>query len=195
MRPEINIKQTVPISERQTLYVFYHACSSYILYCYTIPCITDDIKLEGEVHRGTKRTGRREKDKERGWREYEEEQAQHTIYTCMKTVKKNKTPPYLSIGHATQPSLAVCLGEKIRQLCFYRHCETCSHASRLEIGTRKRPRSIVWKSHRKWWNSVFLFVPKTSALHDFPPNNWSLRNTSESTPASVGVTDRQLQGG
>lgn len=88
MRPEINIKQTVPISERQILYVFYHACSSYILYRYTKSCITDDIKIEGKVRRGTKGTGRREKNKERGWREYEEEQAQHIIYTCMKTVKK-----------------------------------------------------------------------------------------------------------
>lgn len=93
MWPEINIKQTVPISERQTLYVFSDACSSYILYSYTIPCITDDIKIEGEVCRGTKGTGRREKDKERGWREYEEEQAQHTIYTCMKTVKKRRHLP------------------------------------------------------------------------------------------------------
>lgn len=60
---------------------------------------------------GTKGTGRREKDKERGQKEYEKEQAQHTIYTRMKMVK-NKTPLYLSIGHATQPSLAVRLGTR-----------------------------------------------------------------------------------
>lgn len=90
MRPEINIKQTVPISERQILHVFYHARSSYILFSYTKPYITDDIKIERKECRGTKGTDRREKDKERGRREYGEEQAPHTLYTCMKTVKKNK---------------------------------------------------------------------------------------------------------
>lgn len=66
---------------------------------------------------------------------------------------------------------------------------------------QEKGRAQLGKSHRKWLlqrkevESHFPLVPKTSALHNFPPNNWSLRNTSENTPASVGVTDRRLQGG